>query len=125
LSTHLEINFTMIAGQVTESVQVNAGTELLETETSSVGNVRTERAVADLRLNARNFAFLITLSPGAVASFSQDTSSLPATTRRGVNNFAVNGVRDTSEWNSLLIEGIDDAENHNGFGVAVYPPELL
>src|SRR5437899_1999014 len=73
--------------------------------------------VAELPLNARNFASLIFLSPGAVPSFDRDSSSLSGTTRRGVSNTAINGIRPTNDWNSLLIEGIDNTENHNAFGV--------
>jgi hypothetical protein len=34
----------------------------------------------------------------------------------------VNGVRPTNDWNSILIEGLDNTENHNGFGAATFPP---
>ena len=76
----------------------------------------------NLPLNARNFATLIFLSPGTVPSFDRDSSGLSGTTRRGVTNVSVNGVRPTNDWNSILIEGLDNTENHNGFGATVFPP---
>lgn len=112
----------LTVGDTSESVVVQASTAQLEAETSTLGNVRPQRAVADLPLNARNFATLIFLAPGTVASFDRDSSSLSGTTRRGVSNVSVNGVRPTNDWNSLLIEGLDDSENHNAFGAVVFPP---
>src|SRR5262245_25472668 len=116
------LDFRLEAGAVTETVNVTDVAPLLETESSRLGNVRSARAVADLPLNARNFAFLITLSPGAAPQFDQTGGTLPGTTRRGVSNAAVNGVRGTNNWNSILIEGVDNTENHNGFGIVVFPP---
>jgi len=67
------------------------------------------------------FSPLIFLSPGTVPSFDRDASGLSGTTRRGVSNVSVNGIRPTNDWNGLLIEGLDNTENHNGFGAVVFP----
>ncbi len=128
LNVRVEVNERVSAdirlevGDVAQKITVEASAAPLETETSTLGNVRTERAVADLPLNARNFASLIFLSPGAVPSFDRDSSSLSGTTRRGVSNAAINGIRPTNDWNSILIEGINNTENHNAFGAVVFPP---
>ncbi len=58
------LDLKLEAGAVTDSVTITDATPLLETENSTLGNVRSEKAVADLPLNVRNFAFLITLAPG-------------------------------------------------------------
>src|SRR5437764_796522 len=71
-------------GDATEEIVVQSSAVQLEAETSTLGNIRPERAVAELPLNARNFATLIFLSPGTVPSFDRDSSSLSGTTRRGV-----------------------------------------
>lgn len=118
----LAADFSLQVGSSTQELTVAETAPLIQSESSTLGNVRTEKAVNDLPLNVRNFAFLITLAPGTVPSFSQQSNSLSGTTKRGVTNFAVNGNRPTNDWNSIKIEGIDDGENHNGFGVAVYPP---
>ena len=67
----------------------------------------------------RDFDFPV---PGTVPSFDRDSSGLSGTTRRGVTNASVNGVRPTNDWNSILIEGLDNTENHNAFGATVFPP---
>lgn len=108
-------------GEATERVMVEATALQLESESSTLGNIRPENAVRDLPLNVRNFATLIFLSPGVVPSFDRDAGGLPGTTRRGVSNGSVNGIRPTNDWNSILIEGLDNTENHNGFGAAIFP----
>src|SRR5215467_779237 len=128
LTVRVEVNERVAAdiklevGDATERVTIEASAIHLESETSTLGNIRPARAVAELPLNARNFATLIFLSPGTVPSFDRDSSGLSGTTRRGVTNASVNGVRPTNDWNSLLIEGLDNTENHNGFGATVFPP---
>ncbi|MFN7926226.1 MAG: TonB-dependent receptor [Bryobacteraceae bacterium] len=128
LTVRVEVNQRVAAeiklqiGDAAEHVTIEATAVQLESESSTLGNVRPERAVAELPLNARNFATLIFLSPGTVPSFDRDASGLSGTTRRGVSNASVNGVRPTNDWNSLLIEGLDNTENHNGFGAVVFPP---
>ena len=128
VSVRVEVNqrvaadFHLEVGQASETVQVAATAQELETESSTLGNIRPQKAVVELPLNSRNFATLIFLSPGTVPSFGRDSSGLPGTTRRGVSNASVNGIRPTNDWNSILIEGLDDTENHNAFGAAIFPP---
>ena len=128
LNVRVEVNqrvpadVRMEVGDAAEHVTIEATAVQLESESSTLGNIRPARAVAELPLNARNFATLIFLSPGTVPSFDRDASGLSGTTRRGVSNVSVNGIRPTNDWNSLLIEGLDNTENHNGFGAVVFPP---
>src|SRR5689334_12830938 len=102
----LAMDFHLELGSTSENVTVQATAPLVESETSTLGNLRTSQAVSDLPLNARNFTFLITLSAGTVPRFSQ-VSALAATTKLGVSNASVNGARPTNEWNSIMIDGID------------------
>jgi hypothetical protein len=106
-------------GAATETVEVQASGQLLETDSSSIGNLRTEQAVKDLPLEGRNFAGLIGLGAGAVPAYVQITS-VPYTMQRGPSSFAFNGLR--YQENRLLLDGIGDNDNHNGLSVVVFPP---
>ncbi|HXZ31585.1 MAG TPA: carboxypeptidase-like regulatory domain-containing protein [Terriglobales bacterium] len=64
-TTRIDVSLTV--GQVSESVEVTSETPLLQTETSSLGQVIEERKATELPLNGRNIYNLITLSPAAVA----------------------------------------------------------
>ena len=63
--THVDATLTV--GQTTETIEVTAETPLLQTETSSLGQVVEERKADELPLNGRNIFNLITVSPAAVA----------------------------------------------------------
>src|SRR5258708_31144895 len=64
LDTHLETPLTV--GAVSETVEVTSETSLLQTESSSLGQVVEQRKANELPLNGRNIFNLITISPAAV-----------------------------------------------------------
>ncbi len=106
-------------GNASTTLTVEATNSLLETETSTVSNLRTEEAVKDLPLNGRNFAELVGLGAGAVPAQTQIVS-IPYTQQRGPTSYAFNGLR--FQENRLLLDGIGDNENHNGLAVVIFPP---
>jgi hypothetical protein len=109
---------TLAVGTTAETVEVQATGTVLQTETSSVGNLRTEEAVRDLPLNGRNFNELFSLGAGVVPTTTQ-TQNIPYTQQRGPSYFAINGSR--PQENRTLVDGIGDNENHNSM-TAVFPP---
>ena len=58
------IDLAMQVGQVSETVEVAATAPLLESQSSSLGNVIGEKFVSELPLNGRNFVQLAILYPG-------------------------------------------------------------
>lgn len=114
----LEVNqtarfdFQLEVGTVTESVEVKASAPLIESDSSSIGQVVEQRQVAELPLNGRNFVQLATLGPGVtgVGFGSRGTimsGSRPDDLRPGSEIFA-NGNREGS--NNFLWDGIDNNE---------------
>ena len=110
---------TLAVGTTAETIEVQASGELLETESSSVSNLRTEEAVKNLPLNGRNFAELLGLGAGVIPAQTQ-LVSVPYTQQRGPSSYAFAGLR--YQENRLLLDGIGDNENHNGLAVVVFPP---
>ena len=108
----------LVVGATAQTVEVQAAGELLETESSSIGNLRTEEAVRNLPLNGRNFSELFSLGSGVVSTTTQG-SSIAYTAQRGPSYFAINGSR--PQENRTLVDGIGDNENHNSMA-AVFPP---
>lgn len=115
---NLEVNqtarfdFQLEVGNVTESVEVRASNPLIESDTSSIGQVVEQRQVAELPLNGRNFVQLATLGPGVtgVGFGSKGTimsGTRPDDLRPGSEIFA-NGNREGS--NNFLWDGIDNNE---------------
>src|SRR5262249_24554727 len=92
----LEINFQLQVGAASSEVMVTAAAPLLESETSSLGQVIEEKTIPDLPLNGRNFIQLATLGAG----------TLPSTRSAERDNFVSNGAR--AVQNSYLLDGVDN-----------------
>ena len=68
-------NVALSLGEMSEVVEVSAGSELVQAASSELGSVINERSVQDLPLNGRNFTQLLTLTPGVTPlSTSQNKS---------------------------------------------------
>src|SRR5215831_3985309 len=63
----VRVDAQLQVGQIAETVSVEEQAPALQTDSSTIGNLTTERAVQDLPLNGRNFATLSQLAPGANA----------------------------------------------------------
>src|SRR5580704_6521053 len=63
---HIEQNFRLQLGSVTESITVSAGAELINTTDGAVSTVIDREFVDNLPLNGRSFQTLIQLTPGVV-----------------------------------------------------------
>ncbi|MBI1786997.1 MAG: TonB-dependent receptor [Acidobacteria bacterium] len=119
VSQRVALDFDLAVGAVALSVEVGDARAVLQTETSTLSNLRAERAIQDLPLNSRNFAQLIGLAAGAMPAQTQQAGS-PITMKRGVTGYAINGTR--LEENNFLLDGINNNENHNGLGILIFPP---
>ena len=62
-------------GLVSESITVTASVPLLQTDTSTVSALVTEKAVQDLPVNGRNFVRLVQLAPGANEGLANSLAS--------------------------------------------------
>lgn len=105
-------------GAVSETVQVSSAPTLLETETSSRGQVIGTRQVEDLPLNSRSYADLALLVPGVRRSVLENT-----TTSSREASFNVNGQR--SAFNNFLLDGVDNnsyGTSNQGFANENIPP---
>ena len=112
-------NITLPIGSSSETVEVaDTNQEILQTESATIENLRTEQAVRDLPLNGRNFNELFSLGAGVIPTTTQSVS-IPYTQQRGPSYFAINGSR--PQENRTLLDGIGDNENHNSM-TALFPP---
>jgi hypothetical protein len=67
VNTNPQINVPLAIGAETQSVEVQASSAMVETQSNGVGQVIDERRVIDLPLNGRNVTQLVALSGAAVA----------------------------------------------------------
>src|SRR6266498_4192324 len=91
----LEIDFAMTVGSASESITVEAGAPLVNTESATVSTVIDRTFVENLPLNGRSFQTLIMLTPGVVvtrATFADQGQFSVNGQRADANYFTVDGV---------------------------------
>jgi len=82
----LRVDLQLQVGSTSQEVSVNATVTHVETETSAVSDVVTGSQVSQLNLNARNFANLATLVPGAATvATGFDTSHVGPMANTGIS----------------------------------------
>ncbi|MBI3684736.1 MAG: TonB-dependent receptor [Acidobacteria bacterium] len=96
VQSRIAIDFSLKVGDVTETIEVRAETPVLESQTSSVGQVVENKTIVTLPLNGRNYAQLAILAPGAT----------PNPGSRATDGFSINGNR--TFQNVFLVDGIDN-----------------
>lgn len=75
-SQNLGVNFSLTAGEVTETITVSSLAPLLQTETGTVAQTINQRVINDLPLNGRNTLELALTLPGATGSAGSEISEV-------------------------------------------------
>ena len=95
----LEINFEMTLGSASETITVEGGAPLVNTESAAVSTVIDRNFVENLPLNGRSFNMLLQLTPGVV--IAQQTRGSWGIT---AGQFSVAGQR--ADANSFTVDGV-------------------
>src|SRR5713101_6563683 len=91
----LSINFTLPIGAFSETLTVEGGAPLVNTESAAVSTVVDRQFAENLPMNGRSFQTLIQLTPGVVPTVS---------TIHDAGQFSVNGQRaNTNYW---MVDGV-------------------
>ena len=123
VSQVLEISLKLKPGSASTSVDVTGEVPIVDTSTSSVGEVIQGRQVVDLPLNGRNFTTLALMAPGVSRGASNNNAAGLGPGGSGLNpaaetwrNYdsggaalAVNGLR--PQANNYILDGIDNNES--------------
>jgi hypothetical protein len=111
-------DFRLDVGDVTQVVTVDAGSPVLNTQDSAIGEVVESRQVTELPLNGRNFTQLATLVPGVSRGIPTGSNSATGANnnaetfrfgQEGGASLAVNGLRPQN--NNFILDGIDNNES--------------
>ena len=103
-----------VAG-VAEQVNVTGSTPVIDTATSSVGQVISQRTVQEIPLNGRHFVDLGLLIPGSITPPQNGFLSAPL---RGQGSFAFNTAGNREDTVNFMINGVnlnDPAQNQITF----------
>jgi hypothetical protein len=104
LQDALEINFEMPVGAVSETVTVEPGAPLVNTESATVSTVVDRKFADNIPLNGRTLQTLISLTPGVV---------MTATAFNDQGQFSVNGQR--ADANYFTVDGVSANFGVTGF----------
>lgn len=91
----VELNFEMALGSQSETVTVEAGAPLLNTQSGAVSTVVDQQFVQNMPLNGRSFQSLIAMVPGVIFTTVSPTSP---------GQFSVNGQR--TNTNYFTVDGV-------------------
>lgn len=95
----LRVDATLQLGQAADTVQVESAAPLLQTDTSTLGQVVDNQRIVDLPLNGRFFTRLAVLTTGTVPT--------PSGARdENTGGFSANGVRPYQ--NNFILDGVDN-----------------
>lgn len=119
IQQQLLLDIQLQPGQVTSTVTVTGGNNVLQTQESSVGQVVGEYMIDNLPLNGRNYTLLAQLAPGTTTTvYDSGHGELESGT------FTANGV--TTTYNDYLLDGITNnnmtADFGNGNSYTLLPP---
>ena len=120
----VRVDVTLVPGVVSERIEVTAAEPLVESQTSSIGQVIEDTQVHDLPLNGRNFIQLAYLSPGVNQgeAGAVQQGGIPEN-ERGNGSIHVNGLMATN--NNFLLNGFDNNEQQIGFEILQPPVEAI
>ena len=96
LGARIQADVALKIGNMAEVIEVTASTPLIESQSSSVGQVVENKTVVTLPLNGRNYSQLALLMPGAA----------PNSGSRATDGFSLNGQR--TFQNVFLVDGVDN-----------------
>jgi outer membrane receptor protein involved in Fe transport len=118
IADRLAIDFKLQPGSVAENIEVQALADILQTETATLSTVRSDQEIQNLPNRGRLFSEAIRYSPGDVPGQEQSNGG-PIINVRGDTANAFNGA----SWldNNFLVDGIQDNDSHQGYGVLIFP----
>ncbi len=114
---NIRVPFSLAAGNVTETVEVEAGVTLVDTREAQLGETIDQSKIEDLPTPSRDAYSLVTTVPG-VTNYVADS---PIGTRVGAS-FSVNGL--SKDQTSYYLDGSYDNTGNNG-GNKIPNPDAL
>ncbi|MEJ2079437.1 MAG: carboxypeptidase regulatory-like domain-containing protein, partial [Acidobacteriota bacterium] len=112
----LRVDLNLQLGEITESVTVTGGGQLLQTETSDMSDVIEGKQITDLAINGRNFVSLATLTTG-VSNQTGDEINVGVT--GGTGGVVINGLR--GNYTNWLVDGAQNTDVGNQASLSTYP----
>lgn len=108
VATAVTQNIQLRIGQATETVEIIAEAAVIDTTTTSMGQVIDEKTVQEIPLNGRHFTDLSLLTPGTMTPPANGFLSAPL---RGQGSFGINTAGQREDTTNWLVNGINLNDN--------------
>jgi len=124
VASNVEVNVAMQVGAVTESVEVTANSNMVETKDSGIAQVIDQSKVVDLPLNGRNLTQLLTLvGAGTTAPAGDLTGSKNIQGSNTSGTFSVGGSQ--ANGVSYLLDGGDNNDSFSNVNLPIPFPDAV
>jgi Carboxypeptidase regulatory-like domain/TonB dependent receptor len=97
-------NIQLKVGAATETLEIIADAAIVETATTSLGQVINDKTVQEIPLNGRHFTDLSLLTPGTITPPANGFLSAPL---RGQGSFGINTAGQREDTTNWLVNGIN------------------
>src|SRR5467141_606974 len=104
VATAVTQNIQLTVGQATEKIELMADAALVDTASTSMGQVINDKTVQEIPLNGRHFTDLSLLTPGTVTPPANGFLSAPL---RGQGSFGINTAGQREDTTNWLVNGIN------------------
>jgi len=108
VATALTQNIQLKLGEATQRIEITADAAIIETTTTSMGQVINDKTVQDIPLNGRHFTDLSLLTPGTITPPANGFLSAPL---RGQGSFGINTAGQREDTTNWLVNGINLNDN--------------
>ena len=117
-------NVALQLGATTDTVEVTANANMVETKDSAIAQVMEERKIVDLPLNGRNLTQLLTLTGGGTTAPAGDlTGSKNIQGSNGSGTFSVAGGQ--ANGVSYLLDGGDNNDSFSNVNLPIPFPDAI
>jgi hypothetical protein len=113
----MRVDFALEVGAVSESVEVAASAEMLQTSSTATGTVIEQKRIVELPLNGRNYLQLVRLSPNVSAEMPAGGQAGGRQGGERANQaLSISGMR--QQYNRFTLDGVENTDiNFNTFVV--------
>ena len=113
------VDFTLKVGSINETVEVNANAAQVDTSSTQLGDVISDKKMTSMPLNGRSYIDLMGLQAGVIpVSSDAAVNDRPVSGNGNSGQMSVNGQRESA--NSFLVNGGDVEESVNN-GASIVP----
>jgi hypothetical protein len=120
---NVRLDVALNAGDVTTKVEVNAGAEVLNTESATLASTVSERQIQDLPLPERSVFSLAQLVPNVSGDYFGEEPVVTQTLESPGAGFSVNGGRLGST--TILADGANNTAVGIGRAVSTFSPDVV